>query len=71
MQIESRLAQALRTIAPAETQEYLKHRNALRRTITRVVFELDACWSMEDDAILDEVERWLRGRIRPEDPVSA
>ena len=62
----SRLSTAMRTTDTRDTAEFLKHRNALRRTIVRVVFELDGgTWSLEDDHIVDQCERWLIDRIHP------
>lgn len=62
----SRLSVAMRTADTRNTGEFLKHRNALRRTLVRIVFELDGgTWALEDDHIADQCERWLLERMNP------
>ncbi len=61
----TRLSTALRAATNGETQQYLEHRSALRRTLVRILVDIDnGNWTLRDDEILDQAEDWLRERLR-------
>lgn len=64
MNHETRLSTALRAASNGETQQYLTHRSALRRTLVRILADVDQSnWTMRDDEILDAAEAWLKERL--------
>jgi hypothetical protein len=61
---ETRLSTALRAANQSETQEFLTHRSAIRKTLIRVLADIDSSnWTMRDDEILDLCEAWLKERL--------
>lgn len=62
--MDTRLSTALRAASNGETQEYLTHRSALRKTMIRILADIDnSNWTLADDELLDLAEAWLKARI--------
>jgi hypothetical protein len=61
---ETKLSTALRSANQSDTQTFLVHRSSLRRTMIRILAEIDnSTWTMRDDELLDLAEAWLKERI--------
>jgi hypothetical protein len=60
----TRLSSAIRASEQNGTANFLKHRNAVRKCLVRILAEIDnSDWTMADDHILDQIEHWLRDRM--------
>jgi hypothetical protein len=60
----TRLSTALRAASSGETQQFLTHRSALRRTMIRILADVDdSNWTLRDDELLDLAEAWLKERL--------
>jgi molecular chaperone GrpE (heat shock protein) len=61
---ETKLTSALRSATNGETEQFLTHRSALRRTMIRILADIDnSNWTMADDHALDLAEAWLKERL--------
>jgi hypothetical protein len=60
----TRLTHAIRATNTNGTTQFLRHRNAVRKTLVTILADIAGSdWSMADDHILDQIEAWLRDRM--------
>lgn len=60
----TKLTYAMRAASNGSTEAFLRHRNALRKTMVLIIADIAGSdWSMAEDALLDSAEAWLRDRM--------